>query len=226
MECILIPESAKFIDKIIKDIAPISLVISISDSMLIQLVSCNNSLLTNVKLKDNFFEYFSVEKEFQFAIPKINFYMKNMRHLKLNLTEYLMKMEWKFDEYTYKREVYISDSSLQTILFQANHLIRLDHVVMMEMLKHFKCNRILLSFKNKFLKIANLDGKNKISASIEIDTDMNENVEVPLANFKKAFSCTEFIDSFTLCYEDGYSPLNFVINNSEYDISYFIAIFS
>ncbi|KAM0684835.1 hypothetical protein COBT_003956, partial [Conglomerata obtusa] len=160
MKCKLSTENSKTLDKIIGNF-PCSIITfrTNSDSLLLQLIQEDKSIIVNLSLQLNFFIEYDFKAIQTQDIPRIKFYKPKMLELTLEVNEYTFVMKWTFSSFTHKMEIFLADSELYKLEFNIINYVKLDQTLLYNLVKHFNCKNIELIFEQSKLKIQSKEKK-------------------------------------------------------------------
>ncbi|KAM0676101.1 hypothetical protein GVAV_000063 [Gurleya vavrai] len=227
MECSISVENAKTIDKILKTFTTSTITIQTSsNSILLQLIQEDQSLIANCTFESEFFTTFNCSKNQINNIQTIYFYKPKMHKLDFILTKFKCILIWKFENYTHRKEIFLADTELYKLNFDIKYYVNLNQMLIFDLLKHFECKNIELKFQKNYLTMNSKDNRIETKCKLNIESEFESEIELPCYNLKRIVALYEISDSFGIGLNDDLESVNFIIEGINFIISIFCAAYS
>ncbi|KAK1351202.1 hypothetical protein CWI38_0957p0030 [Hamiltosporidium tvaerminnensis] len=220
MELELSPHNARILDSLLKTE---TIIIKISENIIIQELSDSKSLLIQITLFPLFFtEYLQNDLNFSFSFSTPKFFKKGMKSLRIVITDLIISLSWKFNTYNYYKEIYISSTELYSLDFNEIKSINLDLVLLFEIIKYLKSDVIVLKFLENYFIIS---GENKSEkAVVYMENNFNEILKFPQKNIKTILELMTDTDECMLSIDALKKTACFISKFPEYLLSIFTAL--
>ena len=136
MECRLLQEHARALDRVLNQYTAKNITLSTLGKITLQTKSENSSLYTNVVLPEGFFLELSVGSPVTVEFQKLKFYYQEMEYLDIRLERHFVELFWKFKDHTFSKTICVSYTHLKSIDFEFYEAFDVQKALLQEIIRN------------------------------------------------------------------------------------------
>ncbi|KAI5179508.1 hypothetical protein PAEPH01_2675 [Pancytospora epiphaga] len=222
MECIITPDKALLLDKLLRFYKASSILFDSTAGLLLQVVTPDLSQLKCIRPDDTFFSYIKL-LNIVVSIPFQKFHIGNMKSLKIIQREYTTTLEYIFEEYKYTKVIDNIEGEVFDPEFEAIYSLNIDLSALRRALKGTKVKQVRMEIR-KDVRVF-YEGTEIV---LDSPVDCIEPIifRIDLEGLKSIFNYMDLYTDYSLSFSDSMECLNATFRGPESVTSIYVGIHS